>query len=122
MSKNKDQGTRWETAVKAMLRTWLQVPVTRLVEGGAYDRGDLALAVGELDLVVECRDRETMQVHTALDKARRKAPDSIVFVAWKRKKRQPGNQVRTQVGPPVAILALEDLMYLLALVKGKGQT
>ncbi len=121
MSKSKDQGTRWETEFRRTLEAELRVPVIRLVEGGVYDRGDLALIIGGQEYVVECRDRETMQVHKASQKAARKAQPAKIFVAWKRKKLQPGNTVRTQVGQPVAILPLADMVELLAqLGKGPG--
>ena len=120
MSKSKAQGTRWESEFRRTLEAVLDVPVVRLVEGGAYDRGDLAFRIGDQEFVVECRDRETMQVHKATEKARRKASPATVFVAWKRKRLEPGNTVRTQVGQPVAILPLADLVRLLAQL-GKDQ-
>ncbi len=119
MSKSKAQGTRWEAEFRRTLEAKLGVTVIRLAEEGIYDRGDLAFEIGGQEYVVECRDRETMQVHTATQKAARKASPTKVFVAWKRKRLEPGNIVRTQVGQPVAILPLADMVELLAQL-GKG--
>jgi hypothetical protein len=110
MSKSKAQGTAWETALKRSMEAVLPgVPVVRLVEGGVYDRGDLAMVVDGQEFILEARDRETMEVHKALLKAQIKAgPGAIAAVVWKRKARKPGNTMRTQVGPPVVVLGLAD--------------
>lgn len=122
MSKSKAQGTRWESEFRRTLEGKLGVPVVRLVEGGIHDRGDLAFHIGDQQFVVECRDRETMQVHRATEQARRKASPAMVFVAWKRKRLEPGNTMRTQVGQPVAILPLADLIKLLAQLRKGSET
>lgn len=116
MSKSKAQGTRWEWELRQVfaltLRTFPHM-IVRLAEEGIYDRGDLAFRVGEQEVIIEARDRETMQVHTATQKAKRKAGSAWTIVVWKRKLKKPGHQVRTQVGVPVAIMPLTDLSDML---------
>lgn len=120
MSRSKAQGTRWEGQVKLEHQQALQIPVVRLAEEGMYDRGDLAFTLDGQEFVLECRDRSTMEVHKALAKARVKAGmAAITAVVWKRKLLQPGNQVRTQVGPPVVIVAFDDWLRLLQALAGK---
>lgn len=109
MSRSKQQGTAEERRQKLRLEQVLGVPVVRLVEGGLHDRGDLAFHLGSQEIVVECRDRQTMEVHRAIGKAKIKGGMMAwAVVLWKRKALQPGNQVRTQVGPPVAIMLQAD--------------
>jgi hypothetical protein len=109
MSKSKQQGTKEERWQKLKLESQLEVPVTRLVEGGLHDRGDLSFRLGDREVVVEVRDRSMMEVHKATSKAKIKAGlEAWVVVMWKRKLLKPGNQVRQQVGPPVAIMLEED--------------
>jgi hypothetical protein len=117
-SSSKRQGTAWERELRLQLEQLVKVPVVRLAEGGTYDRGDLALHVGDQEIVIEARDRSSMQVHTATEKARQKAgPEAVAVVAWKRKIKKPGNERRSQVGRPVAVLDLADLIWLLRLIE-----
>jgi len=112
MSKSKQQGTKEERWQKLKIEAQLDVPVTRLVEGGMHDRGDLAFHLGSREVVVEVRDRSTMEVHKATSRAKMKAPGAWVVVMWKRKLLQPGKKVRQQVGPPVAIMLEEDWLEM----------
>lgn len=111
-SKSKQQGTAWQREVKH----WLEVfgyHVDVLPEGGRYDEGDLW--VPELNLVVECRTREQMNIHGATQKARMKARyrAAIAAVAWKRLGRKPGNIRRTQVGVPIIAMGMDDWIQLI---------
>lgn len=114
VNRSKVQGTTWERVCRMSLQASLQKPVTRLAEEGIYDRGDLSVTIGDKEVIIECRDRETMQVHESLKKARAKAGEALTIVVWKRKKKVAGKAQRVPVGKPVAILDWDEMQVLLA--------
>lgn len=120
VNRSKAQGTAWERELRRALSEALQVPVRRLAEEGIHDEGDLEFEIAGQRFVVECRDRETMQAHTAVQAARTKAGQALSFVAWKRKRKVPGRTNRVQVGRPIAIMDLQDLITVIGLL-GKEQ-
>lgn len=117
MSKSKQQGTKEERWQKIKIENQIGVTVTRLVEGGLHDRGDLSFHLGPKEVVVEVRDRQTMEVHKALSRAKIKAGTAWVAVTWKRKLLKPGTKIRQQVGPPVVIMLEEDWLEMVAWAK-----
>jgi hypothetical protein len=117
VNKPKAQGTAWETELVNSLSLDLGVQVVRLPEGGVYDRGDLSFEVAGTEVVIEARDRSSMQVHTATQKANRKATGALTALIWKRKILKPGNTVRSQVGRPVVVMPLHDWVELVKMAQ-----
>ena len=111
-NRSKQQGTAWESAIVRRF-TDEGINAWRLSEGGQYDLGDVML--DEYGIVIECKDTTQLNLHQAVAKANRKAArrGHIAAGAWKRKKRQNGNQRRTQVGPPIVAMLLDDYLLLL---------
>lgn len=113
MGKHKQQGTAWETQiVRDLLGRGLNP--RRLAEGGLHDEGDIDFFVAGRRWIIEARDRESMQVHRACEDAARKAGNNLMAVVWKRKKKKPGNSVRSQVGPPVVIMPYKQFLDLMS--------
>lgn len=113
MGKFKAQGTAWETQICRDLLGRGLAP-RRLIEGGIHDEGDIDFQAGGQRWIIEARDRETMQVHRATEDAARKAGNALVAVVWKRKKKKPGNTVRSQVGSPVVIMPYKQFLDLMS--------
>jgi len=108
----KDQGTRLETWLKLEAQDW-GLMAERLAEGGRYDLGDVEILTNQR-WIIECKDRQQLNIHEALTTARLKAPDSQVAVLWKRMKRKPGNQRRFQVGgEPIVAMTVPAFLALL---------
>lgn len=115
MSKNKAQGTRFETWTRQALNT-LNIQARRLAEGGAYDEGDVeAQLYGDTRWVIECKARSSLNVQQVLGKARRKANGAPVILVWKRLVNVTGKQNRQPVDGEriVVCLGWEDFVKLL---------
>jgi hypothetical protein len=124
MSKNKAQGTRFETWTRKAL-TALGIKARRLAEGGAYDEGDVEAHLdGQTRWVIECKARSSLNVQQILSKARRKAGGAPVILVWKRLVRVPGKQVRQPVDGEriVVCLSWEDFVRLLTNAAPTGET
>lgn len=115
MSKNKQQGTAFETWTRKALNA-LNIRARRLAEGGSYDEGDVEAHLdGQNRWVIECKARSSLNVQQVLGKARRKAGGAPVILVWKRLVRVPGKQVRQPVDGEriVVCLSWEDFVRLL---------
>jgi hypothetical protein len=115
MSKNKQQGTAFETWTRKALNA-LDINARRLAEGGSYDEGDVEAHLdGQNRWVIECKARSSLNVQQVLGKARRKAAGAPVILVWKRLVRVPGKQVRQPVDGEriVVCLSWEDFVRLL---------
>lgn len=124
MSKNKAQGTRFETWTRKALNA-LGIKARRLAEGGAYDEGDVEAHLdGQTRWVIECKARGSLNVQQVLSKARRKAGGAPVILVWKRLVRVPGKQVRQPVDGEriVVCLSWEDFVRLLTNAAPTGET
>jgi hypothetical protein len=119
MSKSKAQGTRFETDIVRLaqlggFQAW------RLAEGGGGDPGDVVIVTPSGDhYVVECKHRENLPVHGALEKARLKAakadlPFAVTDVAliWKRTLPAPDGGRRKPHGT-VVVIDLSDWLRLI---------
>jgi hypothetical protein len=114
MSKNKKQGTAFETWTRKAL-TSIGIRARRLAEGGAYDEGDVEAHLdGETRWVIECKARSSLNVQQTLAKARKKAGSPVILV-WKRLVRVNGKQVRQPVDGErvVVIMSWEDFVKLI---------
>ena len=109
---NKQQGTGFERWVLRFLQSF-GLTVRRLAEGGRFDPGDLELTIGNTTWHIECRFRQRMTVHAALDKARQKANLGPTALFWKRLVPVEGKARRQAVGvSTVVVLTPEDYAHL----------
>ena len=84
----------------------------RLAEGAANDRGDVRILT-EHEWVGEAKNRMNLNIHQALESARRKSGTPRTFVLWKRMVRKKGNTNRTQAGPPIIAMGVDTFLELL---------
>ncbi len=122
MSRNRAQGTAWQRAIVLEAeRHGLQARV--LPEEGINDIGDVEITdKGGGTWVIECRNREKMNIHRTLGKATEKAHRNhpygsrvSVGVIWKRMlPKEPGKTRRKPAGPPIVALDVSDYLALLA--------
>lgn len=117
MSKNKQQGTAWETRVKERL-LYQGYRARRIEEGGRYDEGDVIFIdhLGEM-WVIECKARANLNVTQTLAKAKVKSmnrddePNTVV--AWKKLTRKDGNERRSADGEPDVVIMDWELFIAL---------
>lgn len=113
MSKQKAQGTRYETAVVNRL-TGSGFPAERLAEGGAADKGDLRVHIHDVEWIGEAKARQTLPVHATVAKAKSKAGDQPVVVFWKRLVKGAGTRRVPVAGlAEVVVMAVDDYHKLL---------
>lgn len=84
----------------------------RLAEGGSADRGDVRVYT-DREWVLECKDRERLNVHQSLEKALAKSGTPDTAVVWRRMTRAAGNSRRHQDGPVVVAMTLDRFLELL---------
>ena len=118
MNKPKIQGTAFETLVVNKLNNY-GFKARRLAEGGSKDEGDIECEVPFAEIlpyprvVLEAKHRANLNVHQTLAKAKEKAGDSDVILAWKKTKRKNNSKVRVADGERVVYIVDEDLMFRL---------
>jgi hypothetical protein len=115
MSKNKAQGTAFETWTRKALNA-LDIKARRIAEGGANDEGDVeAQLAGDERWVIECKATSALNIQQILGKARRKANGAPVILVWKRLVRVAGKQKRQPVAGEsvVVILGWDDFVQLI---------
>lgn len=83
VNKPKAQGTTHESWIVKSL-TAVGILSRRLAEGGSGDEGDVEALIAGSRWVLEGKSRQTLNVQKTLGKARKKAPEAIVAVIWKR--------------------------------------
>lgn len=110
-TRSKDLGTAWESTVVKQAQA-AGLVAERLAEGGQYDRGDVRVFTDH-EWIIECRNRQQMSIHEALEKALHKSGTPHTAVIWRRMKRKDGNTNRTQVGVPIVAMTLETFFELL---------
>ena len=102
MNKPKRQGTAFETFMVDLLAS-LGFKVERLAEGGSKDEADLRMIVNGVEVYVECRARERMNVPRALYKARGKTGQRPTVLAWKRLVKKPDLKRRVPDGERITL-------------------
>ena len=118
VNKPKIQGTAFETLVVNKLNNY-GFKARRLAEGGSKDEGDIECEVPFAEIlpyprvVLEAKHRANLNVHQTLAKAKEKAGDSDVILAWKKTKRKNNSKVRVADGERVVYIVDEDLMFRL---------
>lgn len=114
MSKNKQQGTAFETWTRRALNS-IGIGARRLPEGGARDEGDVeAHLFADERWVIECKATSALNIQATLGKARRKAGGAPVILVWKRLVRVRGKQKRQPVEGErvVVVLSWDDFIRL----------
>lgn len=115
MSKNKAQGTAFETWICKALNS-LGITANRLAEGGMYDEGDVAAHLSEdARWIIECKATANLNIQKILGKARRKANGAPVILVWKRLVKTSTSKTRQPVDGEriVVCLSWEDFVRLL---------
>lgn len=84
----------------------------RLAEGGSADRGDVRILT-DVEWVGEVKDRMSLNLPKALEKAIIKSGTADTFIVWRKMKRVDGNNRRTQDGPVIVALTLDRFLELL---------
>lgn len=123
MSKNKQQGTAFETWTRKALNA-LNIDARRLAEGGSYDEGDVEAGLSSGRWVIECKATSNLNIQKVLGKARRKASGFPVLLVWKRLVKVRGMKVRQPVEGEriVVVLSWEDFVRLLTNAAPSGET
>lgn len=124
MSKQRAQGTRYESAVVKMLAAAGHT-ARRLAEGGSLDEGDVEATIHGIPVIVECKARQVLATQETLARTRRKAgPVRLPLVFWRRLVPVTGKRVRQPVAGErdLVILAPADLFRLLDAAYAAGQT
>ena len=110
-SRPKDLGTKLETfCVRRAQHHGLIAE--RLAEGAVYDRGDIRILT-DREWVGEVKDRMSLNLPAALEKAIGKSGSADTFVVWRKMVRRNGNTNRTQDGPVVVAMTLDRFLELL---------
>ena len=118
VNKPKIQGTAFETLTVNKLNEY-GFKARRLAEGGSKDEGDIECEVPFTSIlpyprvILEAKHRANLNVHQTLAKAKDKAGNSDVILAWKKTKRKNNSKVRVADGERVVYIVDEDLMFRL---------
>ena len=118
VNKPKIQGTAFETLTVNKLNEY-GFKARRLAEGGSKDEGDIECEVPFTSIlpyprvILEAKHRANLNVHQTLSKAKDKAGNSDVILAWKKTKRKNNSKVRVADGERVVYIVDEDLMFRL---------
>jgi hypothetical protein len=122
MSKNKQQGTAFETWTRKALNS-LGIEARRIAEGGANDEGDVEAQLNGR-WVIECKATSALNIQQILGKARRKANGAPVILVWKRLVRVAGKQKRQPVAGEaiVVVLSWDDFVRLITQAEPTAET
>ena len=118
VNKPKIQGTAFETLTVNKLNEY-GFKARRLAEGGSKDEGDIECEVPFVGIlpyprvILEAKHRANLNVHQTLAKAKEKAGDSDVILAWKKTKRKNNSKVRVADGERTVYIVDEDFMFRL---------
>jgi len=107
----KDAGTRFETTTVRSAQD-AGLIAERLPEAGTNDLGDIRITT-DLEWIGECKDRMSLNIPQALEKALTKSGTPNTFLVYRKMIRKPGNQNRTQDGPTIVALTLDRFLQLL---------
>ena len=122
MSKNKQQGTAFETWTRKALNS-LGIEARRIAEGGASDEGDVEAQLNGR-WVIECKATSALNIQQILGKARRKANGAPVILVWKRLVRVADKQKRQPVAGEaiVVVLSWDDFVRLITQAEPTAET
>jgi hypothetical protein len=111
MSKSKQKGTSWETAIVRYLEEQ-GISASRKVLAGSNDQGDIDMPLG---IVVEAKNERAMTLSSYVDEANieaRNTKEGWIGVAWhhRKGKSSPGDAYVTMDGASFVKL-VKELMY-----------
>jgi hypothetical protein len=119
VNKPKKQGTTFETLQVNLINKYNgHHKARRLAEGGNKDEGDVEFFRVDYMLpnerwIMEAKNRQALNLHQTLAKAKRKAGKYPVIIAWKKLKKQKGQQRRSADGEPVVYCMDEKTFFAL---------
>lgn len=108
VNKPKIQGTRFETGTVNLLKSW-GYKAYRLAEGGLKDEGDVQAEL-PTEVIFECKARQNLNIHQTYFKAKQKAGDKPLVLAWKKLVNKGSNARRSPDGVPTLYIIDEDLL------------
>ncbi|GAB2952047.1 hypothetical protein GCM10027280_45560 [Micromonospora polyrhachis] len=112
MSRNRDKGTAWETAIVGYLRTAGATQTERRALAGNLDRGDIAGIPG---LVIEAKNEKTITLSAYVTEAEQERVNdgARIGLAWvkRRGKTSPGDAYVVMTGDNL-IRLLADAGYI----------
>lgn len=122
VNKPKIQGTNFETGTVNLLKSW-GYKAYRLAEGGLKDEGDVQAEIQHkllpaTEVIFECKARQNLNIHQTYHKAKQKAGDKPVVLAWKKLIKKGSNVKRSADG--VATLYIVDEEFLKDLLEHYG--
>lgn len=112
MSKQKDKGTRRETAVVRLLQSY-GLTAQRSSNNLPSRDVDLTLADGE-QFAIEVKDRQQLNVHKELAQTATLWMDHTPAVVWHKTEKKEGAVKSSPVGPTLIALRLDDFARLMA--------
>ena len=116
VNKPKIQGTRFETATVNLLKSW-GFKSYRLAEGGMKDEGDVQVELPK-EVIFECKARQNLNIHQTYFKAKQKAKDKPLVLAWKKLVNKGSSGRRSPDG--VSTLYIIDEKFLKDLLENYG--
>lgn len=116
VNKPKIQGTRFETGTVNLLKSW-GYKAYRLAEGGLKDEGDVQAEL-PTEVIFECKARQNLNIHQTYFKAKQKAGDKPLVLAWKKLVNKGSNARRSADG--VSTLYIVDEEFLKDLLENYG--
>jgi hypothetical protein len=122
VNKPKKQGTTFETQQVNLINKYSEFhKARRLAEGGNNDEGDIEFQRIDFMMpneiwIMEAKFRQAFNLHQGLAKAKRKAKNKPVVLAWKKLKKVKGQKRRVTDGEPVVYCMDEKTFF--ALLKG----
>ena len=122
VNKPKIQGTKFETGTVNLLKSW-GYKAYRLAEGGLKDEGDVQVEIQNnvlpvSEVIFECKARQNLNIHQTYFKAKQKAGDKPLVLAWKKLVNKGSNSRRTADG--VSTLYIIDEEFLKDLLENYG--
>jgi Holliday junction resolvase len=118
VNKPKIQGTKFETETVNKLNNY-GFKSKRLAEAGINDEGDIECfnefsnKIPKPRIVLEAKHRQALNVHQTMAKAKEKAGDSDVILAWKKTIKKNNSRVRVADGERIVYIVDEDLLFRL---------
>lgn len=110
MSKQKDKGTRRETAVVRLFQSH-GLEAERAQNNAAAK--DVNLRVGRMRFAVEVKDRQQLALHKTLATVAENWKEEVPAVVWHKTEKPNGGRARPS-GPTLIALRLDDFAMLMA--------
>jgi len=130
VNKPKIQGTKFESWIRDTINSWGdRYKAFRLAEGGSADEGDVQVnihreiwvekqRIPHNEIIFECKARQNLNIHQTYAKAKEKAGNKPLVLAWKKLVRKGDNKKRTADG--ISTLYIVDEEFLRDLLDTYG--